>query len=175
RRQLRSHRPGLVRTDHQQIPDRTVRHRARRDRRLVRHRDGRVGPDLCGDAGSVAPLHTRPLPAFLASEQALVNSHIPTGRRPRRSQTGNATPPKHHLTRDARTLTSTCYAPGLAVAIARLGRRRSAARRALSLTVAITYSNGIPDRWTRCRLGWSGSMLGEAPLRAVSNGTAGTG
>ena len=50
----------------------------------------------------------------------------------------------------------------------------SAARRALSLTGAITYSNGIPGRWTRCRLGWPGSMLGEAPLGAVSNGTADT-
>src|SRR5260370_31918533 len=39
---------------------------------------------------------------------------------------------------------------------------RSAARRALSLTVAITYSNGIPGRWTRCRLG-----AGSPPTAAV--------
>src|SRR5262249_20256902 len=51
----------------------------------------------------------------------------------------------------------------------------SAARRALSLTIAVTYSNRIPDRWTRCRMAGQGSMLGQAPVRAVSNRTADVG
>jgi len=35
------------------------------------------------------------------------------------------------------------------------------------VTVAVTYSNGIPAG-DSVRSGWSGSMLGEAALRAVS-------
>jgi hypothetical protein len=59
-RQLGSHRVRLVRAHHRQIPDRTARHPARRDHRLVRRRRGRIGPHRCGDAGPVAPLRTQP-------------------------------------------------------------------------------------------------------------------
>ena len=50
----------------------------------------------------------------------------------------------------------------------------TAARCALSLTVAVTYSNGFPTG-DSVPSGLFGSMLGEAPLRAVSNETVGTG
>ena len=54
------------------IPGRTARHCAHRDHRLVRRRGGRIGPDLCGDAGPMAPLHTQPARAScsLAADSA---------------------------------------------------------------------------------------------------------
>jgi hypothetical protein len=48
--------------------------RARRDHRLVRHRDGCMGRELCGDAGAVAPLHTQPATAFRTAQPSLTVS-----------------------------------------------------------------------------------------------------
>ena len=60
-----------------EIPDRAARHRARRDHRLVRRRDGRTGPDLRGDARPLAPLHAQPAPAPLPPAQFPVKNRIP--------------------------------------------------------------------------------------------------
>jgi hypothetical protein len=54
---------------YRQIPNRTARHRTRRDHRLVRRRDGRTGHDLRGNARRVAPLGRSP------------GSHLPWRRR----------------------------------------------------------------------------------------------
>jgi hypothetical protein len=51
----------------------------------------------------------------------------------------------------------------------------SAARRALSLTVAVTNSSGIPDRWTQCGLAGLGSIPGDVAVYVVSKRAAGTG
>jgi len=51
----------------------------------------------------------------------------------------------------------------------------TAARRALSLTIAVTYSNGMPDRWDSVPSGWSRFDVGRGAVRAVSNDTAGIG
>jgi hypothetical protein len=73
------HRPRLVLARHQQIPGRTGRHRVRLDHRLVCRRISRSGPDLRGDAGPVAPLHTQASLAFFSSAPPFVESDIPRG------------------------------------------------------------------------------------------------
>ena len=63
----RGDRAGLVRAGDRALPGRTARLRARRDSCLVRHRRRRARSDRRSDAGSLASLYPRPVPAHASS------------------------------------------------------------------------------------------------------------